>query len=122
MFLLLARLPISECKKIEVLRFNAKRWQKPRFCVIRSLDPFIRIRSRSFSLDPSQDPKPSFHLLLDPVLGPKPFIFFRSATGPEAVRSFSLVPHQSQSRPSFSLESATGSGAVPQSGPRIEIW
>jgi hypothetical protein len=39
-------------------------------------------------LDPSQDPKPSVHLLLEPVLGPKPFIFFGSATGLEAVRSF----------------------------------
>jgi len=111
-FLLLARLPISECK----------RYQKPRFCVVRSSDPLIRIRSRSFSSDPSQGPKPSVHLLLDPVLGPKPFILFGSATGLEAVRSFSLVPHQSQSRPSFSLGSATGSGAVSQSGPRIETW
>jgi len=80
------------------------------------------IRSRSFSLDPSQDPKPSVHLLLEPTLGPKPFIFFGSATGPEAVRSFSLVPHWSRSRPSFSLGSATRSGAVLQSGPRTVIW
>jgi hypothetical protein len=109
-------------QKIWGTSLQCKRYQKPRFCVVRSSDPLIRIRSRSFSSDPSQGPKPSVHLLLDPVLGPKPFILFGSATGLEAVRSFSLVPHQSQSRPSFSLGSATGSGAVSQSGPRIEIW
>jgi hypothetical protein len=109
-------------QKIWGTSLQCKRYQKPRFCVVRSSDPSIRIRSRSFSSDPSQGPKPSVHFLLDPVLGPKPFILFGSATGLEAVRSFSLVPHQSQSRPSFSLGSATGSGAVSQSGPRIEIW
>ena len=88
-FLLLARLPISECKRYEALRFNAKDTRSPasvsldlrirqsgsgavHFLRIRRRvrsRPFIFfwiqswVRSRSFSLGPPPDLKPSVHFL-----------------------------------------------------------
>jgi hypothetical protein len=111
-FLPLARLPISECKNITeapLLRrqiFGSVNLDPEPFILFGSVAGSEAVRSSSSRASPGSE---AVH-------------FFGSDTGLEAVRSFSLVPHRSRSRPSFSLESTTGSGAVPQSGPRTVIW
>ncbi len=124
-FLSLTRLPISECKKIRGASLQCQK-------IGRSLastpsDLWIRqfwIRSRSFSLDPPLVPKPSVHLLLEPILDLKPFIFFGSALGSEAVCHFLWDP-QPDPEPYRSLGRVPGSGITdhsnidPSSGFRV---